>query len=350
MRPRHWRGMALGLLALSGALGCQAAPGPAPSSAAAPPAAAVPEHVRAIYSSPTGGHSMLWVAKEAGFFAQNDLDVSLDLLRGNQQVLATLMTGEIDLAQNTGTSVIDAALASQSIVAIGSFTDRFTYKLMVDPTIRQVADLRGLGFASSSPGSTDEVAARKTFAALGVDPRDVEFISFQDQNGRVAAMRQGIAKATLVVPPNDAVLRKSGFTELLDTADLDLPYVGIAPSVRPDYLRDHRAALERYMRAMTQVIAYYKHNPEFAKRVIGKYMELDDPDVLEAAVSYYVKVMPRVPYVPEAGVRAMIEDAAAQDPAVRRIDPATLYDNGLVRAVEQSGLIQALYPEDATSR
>ncbi len=336
--------VALGLLALGGALGCQAV---APSAAGAPGAAtqAAPDHIRAIYSSPTGGHSMLWVAKQAGFFAQNNLDVSLDLLRGNQQVLATLMTGEIDLAQNTGTSVIDAALASQNIVAIGSFTDRFTYKLMVDPAIHQVADLRGLGFASSSPGSTDEVAARKTFAALGVDPRDVDFISFQDQNGRVAAMRQGIAKATFVVPPNDAVLRKAGFAELLDTADLDLPYVGIAPSVRPDYLRDHRAALERYMRAMTQAIAYYKHNPEYAKQVIGKYMELDDPDVLDAAATYYVKVMPRVPYVPDAGVRAMIEDAAAQDPAVRNIDPATLYDNSLVRAVEESGLIKELYPD-----
>ncbi len=343
-----WRRIALGLLALSGVLGCQAAPpSPAPAGAAAPvgESTAAPERIKAIYSSPTGGHSMLWVTKDAGFFEQNNLDVSLDLLRGNQQVLATLMTGEIDLAQNTGTSVIDAALASQNIVAIGSFTDRFTYKLMVDPAIRQVADLRGLGFASSSPGSTDEVAARKAFTALGVDPRDVDFISFQDQNGRVAAMRQGIAKATLVVPPNDAVLRKSGFVELLDTADLDLPYVGIAPSVRPDYLRDHRAALERYMRAMTQGIAYYKQNPEFAKRVIGKYMELDDLEVLDAAATYYIKVMPRVPYVPEAGVRAMIEDAAAQDPAVRRIDPATLYDNSLVRKVEESGLIKQLYPD-----
>jgi ABC-type nitrate/sulfonate/bicarbonate transport system substrate-binding protein len=159
-------------------------------------------------------------------------------------------------------------------------------------------------------------------------------------------MRQGVAKATLVVPPNDAVLKKAGFAELLDTADLDLPYVGIAPSVRPDYLRDHRPALERYMRAMTQAIAYYKHNPEYAKRVVGKYMELDDPDVLEAAASYYVKVMPRVPYVPEAGVRAMVDDAAAQDPAVRQIDLASLYDNSLVRKVEESGLIKELYPED----
>jgi len=288
---------------------------------------------------------MLWVAKDAGFFEQNNLDVSLDLLRGNQQVLATLMTGEIDVAQNTGTSVIDAALASQNIVALGAFTDRFTYKLMVEPSIRQASDLRGQAFASSSPGSTDEVAARKTFFALGLDPRDMDFLSFQDQNGRVAAMRQGIAKGTLVVPPNDAVLRKSGFVEILDTAELDLPYVGIAPSVRPDFLRANRPALERYMRAMIQGIAYYKQQPEFAKNAIRTYMQLDDPEALEAAAAYYTKVMPRVPYVPDAGVRAMMEDAAALDPAVRRIDPATLYDNSLVRKVEESGLIRELYPD-----
>ena len=42
----------------------------------------------------------------------------------------------------------------------------------------------------------------------------------------------------------------------------------------------------------------------------------DDPDVLEAAATYYNKVIPREPYVPEAGVRASRVDAAAQDPAV----------------------------------
>jgi NitT/TauT family transport system substrate-binding protein len=306
-------------------------------------AAQAPVRIRAIYSSPTGGQSMMWVTKEAGFFEQNDLDVPVDMLRGNQQVLAALISGEIDLAQNTGTSVVEAAAVAQNLVMLGAFTDRYTYKLMVDPSIRQPADLRGLPFASSQPGSTDEIAARKTFAAVGVDPRDIDFISFQDQNGRVAAMRQGIAKGTLVVPPNDAVLKKSGLVEILDTADLSLPYVGIAPSVRSDFLRNNRPALERYMRAMVQGIAHYKQNPEFAKQVVGKYMQLDDPEVLEAAVVYYTKVMPRVPYVPEAAVRAMLEDAVAENPSVRDIDPATLYDNSMVRKVEESGLVKELY-------
>jgi NitT/TauT family transport system substrate-binding protein len=318
-------------------------PPPPGGGAPGPATAAEPTRLRAIYSSPTGGHSMLWVAKEAGFFEQNGLDVELELLRGNQLVLAALMAGEIDLAQNTGTSVIDAALASQNIVALGTFTDRFTYKMMVDPAIRQPADLRGQSFASSSPGSTDEVAARKALAKLGIDPRDVDFISFQDQNGRVAAMRQGIARATIVVPPNDIVLGKAGFVELLDTADLNLPYVGIAPSVRPDFLSRNRATLERYMRAMIQGVAYYKQNPQFARAVIGKYMNLDDADSLEAAASYYARVMPRLPYITTEAVQAMIDDAAQQNPAVRDVDPNSLYDNSLIRAVEATGLIQELY-------
>lgn len=341
-------GLALACLCAVLALACQAPAGrdqAGSSNSAAAPAGASPAvaKIRAIYSSPTGGHSMLWVTKDAGFFEQNHLDVSLDLLRGNQQVLASLITGEIDLAQNTGTSVIDAALASQGLVALASFTDRFTYKLLVDPALHRPADLRGQSFAASSPGSTDEVAARKMFQAVGVDPREVDFLSFQDQNGRVAAMRQGIVKGTIVVPPNDVVLRKAGFNELLDTADLDLPYVGIAPSVRPDYLREHRAELERYIRAMIQGIAYYKQHPEVARDSMRTYMQLDDNEVLDAAVAYYARVMPRVPYVPEVGVQAMIEDAAQLNPAVRQIDPATLYDNSLVRSVEASGLLQELY-------
>jgi ABC-type nitrate/sulfonate/bicarbonate transport system substrate-binding protein len=286
---------------------------------------------------------MLWVTKEAGFFEQNHLDVPVEMLRGNQQVLAALIAGEIDLAQNTGTSVVEAAAVAQNLVLLGAFTDRFTYKLMVDPSIRQPADLRGQPFASSQPGSTDESAARKTLAAVGVEPRDVDFLSFQDQNGRVAAMRQGIAKGTLVVPPNDAVLRKSGFVEILDTADLNLPYVGIAPSVRSDFLQANRPALERYMRAMIQGIAHYKQNPDFVKQVVGKYMQLDDPEVLEAAVVYYTKVMPRVPYVPEAAVQAMLDDAAPENPSVRNINPATFYDNSMVRKAEESGLLKELY-------
>src|SRR5689334_397296 len=106
------------VLLLAAGLGCRPAVVESSNRSSAASAAAdradsqEPTRLRAIYSSPTGGHSMLWVAKEAGFFEQNGLDVELELLRGNQLVLAALMAGEIDLAQNTGTSVIDAALAS----------------------------------------------------------------------------------------------------------------------------------------------------------------------------------------------------------------------------------------------
>lgn len=337
-------------MALAGALtACQAPP----SAPAAPPAAearpadpvAAPSRLHVIYSSPTGGHSMLWVTKEAGLFEQNGLDVQLELLRGTNVVLAALVTGQIDIAQNTGTSIVDAALNAQNLVALGAFTDRYTYKLVADPTIRQAAELRSQAFAASPPGSTDGLAARKTLLRLGVDPRDVNFLSLPDQNARMAAMRQGVAQATIVVPPNDVVMAKAGFVELADTADLNLPYVGIAPAVRADFLAANRAPLERYMRAMIQGVALYKQNHEPAREVIRQYMSLDDPDVLESAAAYYARVMPRLPYVTAEAVQAMIDDAAIENPAVRTVDPATLYDNSFVRRVEEFGLLATLYPD-----
>ena len=39
----------------------------------------------------------------------------------------------------------------------------------------------------------------------------------------------------------------------------------------------------------------------------------------------------------------MVDAAAVQNPAARDLDPTTLYDNSLVRRVEESGLVRALH-------
>ena len=41
--------------------------------------------------------------------------------------------------------------------------------------------------------------------------------------------------------------------------------------------------------------------------------------------------------------KAMIEEAAVTTPSVHSLDPQSLYDNRLVRKVEESGLLRELY-------
>ena len=54
--------------------------------------------------------------------------------------------------------------------------------------------------------------------------------------------------------------------------------------------------------------------------------------------------MPRVPYITAEAVQAMIDDAAQQNPAVRDVDPSSLYDNSYVQELIKDGFVKSVMP------
>src|SRR5262245_44377935 len=62
------------------------------------------------YSAMTSAHLPAWLAKEAGIFAKNGLDVQLVYVRGGATVMMALLSKETPISQVGGSSIVGASL------------------------------------------------------------------------------------------------------------------------------------------------------------------------------------------------------------------------------------------------
>jgi hypothetical protein len=73
-------------------------------------------------------------------------------------------------------------------------------------------------------------------------------------------------------------------------------------------------------------------------------MRTTDADVLNASYDQYVgRVIPRVPYVSEQGLQAVIDFIRQRNPQTPNVKAQDFMDNRFIKELDDSGFIKALY-------
>src|SRR6185369_14436373 len=93
-----------------------------------------------VYASIGGTQAVGWVAKEAGLFAKQGLDVEM-LFTGGGRAVTSLLGGDTPIVTVGGPSAIAARLGGADIVLTAHIFDTILYSLMVAPEIKAVPDL-----------------------------------------------------------------------------------------------------------------------------------------------------------------------------------------------------------------
>jgi NitT/TauT family transport system substrate-binding protein len=106
------------------------------------PLSAAPEVIIG-YANISARVSPLWIAQEKGFFSKYGISVQSVYMPGSPVMIASLSTGQIQLANSGGTAALGAAAGGLDLKVIGTFTSRIPFDLVVRPIIKSAQDLRG---------------------------------------------------------------------------------------------------------------------------------------------------------------------------------------------------------------
>ena len=127
------------------------------------------------YASPAATFCPGWIARREGVFAKYNIDVDMVLMQGASTYMAALASGNIQVLYGGGTAVSRAiATAGFDLAVIATETRYIPLRLMVVPSIRTPADLKGkkLGvgragldeyFCASTAGGVQRVISTGTF-------------------------------------------------------------------------------------------------------------------------------------------------------------------------------------------
>src|SRR5438067_6156317 len=177
--------------------------------------------VRLLYPSFAASWATTWIAKEAGYFSNEGLDVELIRVGGSTRMVAALLGGSAPIIQAGASAALAATSAGADVVIIGSTGTVTPFRLMARAEIKQPADLKGKKAGITTFGSTSDQVVRMALKHFNLEPnKDVALLSFGAQPEVFAALQCGAVQVGALSFPLYAKATKLGMRELVNFAEL----------------------------------------------------------------------------------------------------------------------------------
>jgi len=308
--------------------------------------AGAPEKLVFGWSAVAGTQAIPWIVKDAGLFEKNGLDTTLIYLDGGSRAVQVLLSGDIPIVQGGGNAPVAARLRGGDSTMIMGIINVLAYSLIVTPDIKRPEDLKGKKLAVSRYGSNSDYATRKILSKWGLRP-DIDVAILQIPGGqptRLGAVQQGQVAGLVAQPPLTSMARKAKLNFLASPADFGFNFYTNTPIVtRGAFIRDQRETVRRFSRALVEGIHVYKTQKEFSKKVIAKYMRINDAEAIEDSYQFFLPVVPAKPYPTLDGVKEVLIELGEKDPKARAAKAEEFVDMSFVKELDDSGFIDGLY-------
>jgi NitT/TauT family transport system substrate-binding protein len=298
------------------------------------------DNIRIAFSAISPTQGVLWVADVGGFLSKNGLNAEIIYTRA---AIETLVAGEVQFGQMTGSLMFSARLQGADPVMIAGVQDVLNDRLVVRPNINSVESLKGKRIAVFRFGSASHMRLLNVLPRYGMSERDVTFLQVGDAPERLIAINSGSVEATLLSPPEHFEAVRLGMKILLNLRDLNVPYQGSGLVTTQRLVARNRDLARRFLRAYVEAIHAVRTNPTLSKRAFAKYRQTKDEKQIEDAYQTLREMVPQKPYPSIDGFRTIIQDAAARIPAAKNANPRDFMDTSLLEELDRSGYIDALY-------
>jgi len=272
------------------------------------------------------------------------LEVPLVFVTPGAPAVAAILTGDSEVA------VIGAASITRPFVQgnkdpafIGGIKSMLTHSIIAKPDIKRPEQLKGKRIGVSRIGSNPHYFAVQALRQFGIDSREVSYIQAGGAPETLATLvAQGIDAAVLTVP-TDAQALKLGYHYVIYGPDLKIAYAATTFNARRSILAKRGPVIARFMRAMAEAAKIMHTDKEYVYKVLGKYLRIDDRNLLEASYNVEIKALePRLAMKLE-GIQSTLDEIAPTDPRAKTVKPQEMIDTRYLDEMEKSGFFEQLW-------
>jgi ABC-type nitrate/sulfonate/bicarbonate transport system substrate-binding protein len=235
----------------------------------APPVRAADQPI-ALIVFPGGFNWPIWVAQEKGFFAANQVAVTITPTPNSVFQLTNLIDGKFDIAMTAIDNLIaydegqgEAPTSRQPDLIAFMGGDNGFLSLVAVPEVKSYADLKGKQLSVDARTTGYAFVLEKMLQKAGLKGDDYELVKAGGVLQRFDALLEKKHAATLLLSPFEVPAQAKGFTLLGYAIDVLERYQGLVGATRRDWAAEHPAALVGYIRG-------YKDGVEWLYRDANK--------------------------------------------------------------------------------
>ena len=283
-----------------------------------------------------------WMAKESGIFARNGLDVQIVYFRGGTITTMALIARETPISQVSGPPVVSAALKGADAVMVAGGNVVSEYWLMSKPEVKTGAQLKGGSVAIATFGGLSDSLSRIALQKLGLNAKDVTLVQIGTIPERLSALESGKVQAAMLNAPDNFRAQKRGLYKLMEVR---LPYQGIGVGTTRTFIRENPDIVRRYVKSQVEAVHRLKTDREAGIRVLRKYLNIPDREVLERAYDDAItdEKFPPKQYPSLEGIKKILEPLGETDPKAKAAKPEDFVDMRFIKELDDSGFIDELY-------
>ena len=264
-----------------------------------------------------------YLSIEAGIFQKHGLDVSWIHVQGTEERYRRLESGRAQISLVVGRASLQHFLDSRTTRILGCVMNRCPYYLMVEPSIRELKDLKGKVIACREAPSRNapiaQIFEEQAQLRLGEDFR------LQLPNGDQDAFTllvQGKVQAALLPRPFGFWAEEKGFERITDWADVVDDPLPITIETTQRLLSERGKEFEAFLAAHREGLHYLKahrtetirmlekrfgHSPTFAAKTFDDYLVCTD-DQLKVDFKQLEKLLAQVAPAPPGGARQVASE------------------------------------------
>lgn len=285
----------------------------------------------------------LYIAQEQGIFAKYGIDAKVVLFRGAPTLVASLVSGEMELGYTGGTSVVGAAGQGNYLRILSSISSTLTHTIMAHPSIKRVEELRGKRFGIQNMGSSTWMHTMLALEHVGLDPkRDaINILSIGDSVLIGQALEAGRVDAAVLDGALVRRLRSKGFSTIAELQHAKIPMLNQAVVVHPEFLQKRSDLAERILMTLVESLAFSMapSNKSVVIKTMMRRFQISDPVVGEEGYQDYLTSVDRKPIPSLEGMRNIRRLMALLNPKVANVRIEELIDGRLIHKLDDSGFI-----------
>lgn len=280
----------------------------------------------------------IYIAQERGYFKDAGLHVTQVIIGTVPAVVTTAATRGVDVASIGTDSLIAAVQNHLPVKAVVPAMTTNPYSLVVSPSIKTFADLKGKTVVLGTKQDVTALALRAMCAAQHLDfDRDLSFVVTGATAARLAALTSGNVQGAMLSPPFDLAAEAQGMRILANAADYEKHWLYTVYISNTDWAATHRSELVAFARALRRAIDYgYTHRKESVDALIT-YSHVEPAAAEKTYDNAFVKwhAFDRQQRIDEVDLRAVEDAMIAVGTLAAPLPLSAVYDPSFTREGEK---------------
>jgi ABC-type nitrate/sulfonate/bicarbonate transport system substrate-binding protein len=288
----------------------------------------------------------LLIAQEQGLFAKQGIEARIVLIKGAPTLVASLISGDIEVGYTGGTAVLGAASQGLYLRILSSISSKLTHSLVAAPNFKTAEQLRGKRFGIQSIGGSTWMHTILGLEHVGLDVKrdNISLLVIGDSVLIGQSLEAGRIDAAVLDGALVRRLKSKGFTVIADTTPANIPMLNQAIVVSQDFSQKRSEVAEKILMALVESLAYTLSaaNKGVVAKTMMRRFHIDDPAIADEGYQDLLTSIERKPLPSLEALRNIRRLMAAQNPKAANVKVEELIDARLIRKLDENGYMDKM--------